>query len=423
MATLAELRAQIDETIDGSADTDTYRREQNRFINNAYKELFADKSWNFAQKEARITAHADVTSAVGVVTNGSKNVTTGSAFFLTWMAGQVIELPDGLEYEIASYISTTSVYLTTDYAGTTTNPASITVKQRYIDLPEDCVSVMQLGYRPLNSSSTPSQSAYVPVQRVEDEWYALSLDSTGTPTSWIPYDDFHVTSPVLAPVSVSSTAGGPPYWTAGAYDFVLTYKYAGRYSAPSDKFSVTAPGGTILQASLSNNSTGLGSGYKLALWCKPSGYEGYRLIYDDIVETGGTVSLATPPTSSWVISSRRMYETDGHIQRIRLYPRQDTDTELTVRYNFRPISLVEDNDSPQFPSSHHSYLAYAALHDICMKMDAPSYAKTAAQKAQAKLDNMCQRFLAVESRRWVKQDMNSGRNYRTGPMGPVIRLP
>tara|TARA_R110000868_G_scaffold262342_1_gene520639 strand:+ start:5430 stop:6698 length:1269 start_codon:yes stop_codon:yes gene_type:complete len=420
---LTDLRAMISNIVDYDPDTDAYRVEINRLINNAYMELFADKSWNFAQKEARITAHADVTSAVGVVTNGSKNVTTGSAFFLTWMAGQVIELPDGLEYEIASYISTTSVYLTTEYAGTTTNPASITVKQRYIDLPEDCVSVMQLGYRPLNSSTTPTQSAFVPVQRAEDEWYALPLDSTGTPTAWVPYDDFHVTSPVLAPASIASTAGGPPYWTAGTYEFVLTYKYAGRYSAPSPALSVSAPGGTILQATLSNNSTGLGSGYKLALWCRPSGYEGYRLIYDDIVETGGVYALQSPPTSAWVINSRRLYETDGHVQRVRLYPRQGTDTEVTLRYTFRPISLVEDNDTPQFPSSHHAYLGYVALHDICMKMDQTSYAKTYAMKAQAELEKMTQRFLGVESRRWVKQNMSAGRGFRDWWIGPATHTP
>ena len=99
---------------------------------------------------------------------------------------------------------------------------------------------------------------------------------------------------------------------------------------------------------------------------------------------------------------------DGNTQRIRLYPRQDQDYDITVRYMFRPQPLVNDNDTPEMPSSAHHILAYMALRELFVKLDNLPQANMYERKVAQEMVKLEQRYLTQIPRRFVKRGMLDG---------------
>ncbi len=396
---LTDLIGLVKTVTDYDPSVETYNDEIRRLLNNALLELFAEKSWVFAQKEVTVTAHADVTGTVSV-TAGSA-VVTAMAFGDLWMDGQIIAI-DEVEYDIAWVDTVGSIlYLRTAYAGITAGGVSAKVKERYIDLPQDTVSLLNISTRDRTGGTQPKDiGSFVPLTRYEDDWWGIPLDETGTSTHWVPHDDANVASPVAAPTAALSA--GPPNLTVGVtYSFVRTLKYGGRRSSPSPVATAT-PTGPLPGIGITLPGTGLASGYFQELWMKFDPYDAYRLT-TTITGPSAVVPVIPIPTpgTDWQFNER-LKRVDGNYQRVRLYPRQSTDTVLSIRYLYRPQLLMEETDAPEFPAAHHQYLAYKALSDVFVKHDNLPQHKIYLQKAEEEIIKMEQRYLTELSRRWVK---------------------
>ena len=418
---LAEIRGLIKSITDYDPNTTTYDDELTRIINNVYLELFAEKPWSFAQKELIKTAKADDTATNGNVTNSTRDLTTGSGFFIDAMEGQIIEI-QGEEYEIASVVSSTVANLRQLFTGSTVSDSSATfkVKYRYLDLPVNCISVLQVGRRDRTTTPSSEPGRFTPLTRMEDEWYNVNLDETGTPTDWVAYDDFSIQAPVKTLVVASSGTAGSG-WSAGTYTFVYTFVYAGRYSAPSSAvtlattedyptFAVTLPDMTTISGSDA-------SGFKKQAWVKFDPYKSYRKFGAEIVESDTSVS-ATAPGDNWELVDR-LNNNGGNYRRVRLYPRPSSDTDITIRYIYAPEFLLEDSDSPQMPGAHHQYIAYKALVDVFSKHDNTTQAEVYRRKAELEIIKMEQRYLSEISRRWVKAGYGVEPAFRSNRFGPL----
>jgi len=396
---LDQLRALVGNLADYDPNTTAYNAGIDRLINNTVGELFTLAPWSFAQREAQVKVHADAVATDGATTSASKNITTTAAFFdKEWMEGQVIEI-SGKEYEVTQVASTTSAYVKTAVDATATG-VTFTVKHRYVDLPSDCVAVLQVG-RYERLAGDDNEGRTIPLTRYEGDFHSLSLAQTGRPTHWLPYDGTSVRGPALSP-TLSTVAGTA--WAAGDYYFKVSHKYAYRYSAPqSADLIYTSDGVTAVQPRITLPNNGTGSGYRYAIWCKPPGYDAYRLFADDQAETGGTFTLTPGPLTiaAWQFQAR-MNENGGHYQRIRLYPRQDTDAEYTVRYVFRPALLIEAQDTPELPEPHHHVISEMALADLYARKDNLPQSRVYAQKAEKSIAHLRSLYLTETPKRWVK---------------------
>ena len=193
---LVDLRNMIANIVDYDPAVDTYRQQITDLINDSYYRLYTTKQFTFAQKETIVKAYKDI--ELNVISPGTTTAQLTLAVGVTpapthW-EGQVIEI-DGVEYEIAWVQNTTTLWLTTDtpsYATATTFAAKI--KFRYLDLPTDCVSIMNVVKRSM--ALTPQEPGmFTALARYEDEYYNLPLDEVNLPNFWVPYDEYHVSTP------------------------------------------------------------------------------------------------------------------------------------------------------------------------------------------------------------------------------------
>jgi len=423
---LVEIRNLIKSITDYDPGTTAYDDELNRIINNVYIELHAEKPWSFAQQEVVKLARADLTATNGTMIDGQKEITTGSSFFIDAMEGQIIEI-QGKEYDIASVTSGTAAVLRTNFDAVTAIAAgseTFKVKFRYLDLPVNTISVLQIGRRDTTDTPPSQPGRYTPLTRMEDEWYNISLDETGTPTDWIPYDDFFVQAPVKPlTVDLSGIEAEPgDGWDAGTYSFVYTLRYGNRFSAPSEPASLTLDKGTAqITATLPSLLTVLGSdlsGFKKQVWVKFDPYKCYRKFGEEVLEDATTSAVTGPPGDNWELGDR-LNNHGGVYQRVRLYPRPSADTRVTIRYLHAPEFLVEDSDSPQIPGSSHQYIAYKSLVDVFSKHDNTTQAEVYRRKSELEIIKMEQRYLTEISRRWVKAGYGVEPAFRPNRFGPL----
>jgi len=417
---LAEIRGLIKSITDYDPNTTTYDDELTRIINNVYLELFAEKPWTFAQNEVVKTARADDTATNGTTTNSTRDISTGSGFFIDAMEGQVIEIQDA-EYEIPSVISSTSANLKQLFTGSTVSGTdTFKVKYRYLDLPVNCISVLQIGRRDRTTTPSSEPGRYTPLTRMEDEWFNINLDETGTPTDWIPYDDFNVQSPIKPPVVTTSGTPGSG-WPADTYTFVYTLNYGNRYSAASSAVVLTTteahPTLSVTLPDLTTVSGSDASGFKKQAWIKFSPYKAFRKFGAEIVESDTSVSAGVYG-DNWELGDR-LNNNGGNYRRVRLYPRTSSDISVTIRYISAPEMLLEDSDSPQMPGAHHQYLAYKALVDVFSKHDNTVQAEVYRRKAELEILKMEQRYLSEISRRWVKSGYGIESTFRPNRFGPL----
>ena len=422
---LVDIRNLIKSITDYDPNTTDYDDELTRIINNVYTELFSEKPWSFAQKERTKLARADDTATNGTVADGDRDISTGSSFFIGAMEGQVIEI-QGKEYEIASVTSGTAAVLKTPLDGTTVSAAeTFKVKYRYLDLPVNTISVLQIGRRDTTDTPPSQPGRYTPLTRMEDEWYNISLDETGTPTDWIPYDTVSVQAPVHDMYPGAAGAPTPTeYWEAGTYTFVYTLRYGNRFSAPSRAHVLTLPtAAKNLGVRFPKMLTAVGddrSGFKRQAWVKFDPYKAYRKIGDEVDSNTESVEVAGPgaETGNWELGDRLNYH-GGTYQRVRHYPRPSADTTVTIRFIFAPELLIEDTDAPQMPGGCHQYLAYKALVDVFSKHDNTAQAEVYRRKSELEILKMEQRYLTEISRRWVKSGYGVEPTFRPNRFGPL----
>jgi len=393
---LDALVAMLGNRTDYAPGTDNYFEQVRDLINEAYLAFACGRAWTFAQREARVTAHADVTVTLSAVTS-TKNIAAPASAFLAWMEGHIIEI-DGEEYEITQVDSATSAWI--DTAVSTSTGDTAIIKQRYVDLPEDCVDVLQVSQM-ARVSGESTEGRYAPLSRAEGEMNGYDLLRTGSPDRWIPADPAVVPAPVTAG-TLSTTAGTA--WTAGVYKFKVGYKYGERYSGPCHtELSHTAVSTSAVVPVITLPALDTGSGYKYVIYCKPPGYAAYRIYRDDIAETGGATTLNTSPGTAWAAPSRaRMTEAGGVNQRIRLYPRQDADVELTIRYLRRAPQLLEKSDTPIIPAPHQRIAGHLALLPLLTKKTDNVARSLVESEVKSAILALERRYLTQGSRRWVR---------------------
>jgi len=401
---LAEMRAMVGSIVDYDPNVQTYRDEVNRILNELYLDFFTDRPWKFAQETEEVQVYKDVTINNGRINIGANTVTavTGTPF-LSWMEGAIVEITgaeevDNGEYEITKSTSTV-LYLEGFSASATRTGLTITVKQRFIDMPEDCSEVLAIGIR---SPTSGTQAHFEYLSRARDEELSLLLSSTGLPTDWLIYDDVTMTQPVLQPALAADTSGST-WSTFGTYYVHYTFVHKNKESAPSPVATVTASASTW-QLDLSNlQNTGTNSGIFKRFYLRTTTNNAfYQVSNADIDETTLSIDNLNVATDH-LANGRRLPENDGHYKRVRLYPRQDTDYLVEVRFVYRPDRLIEDTDVPEFPPDHHRYLVYRACQELFVKHDNLQHSELYRRKADAELVRIQNLYLSEGAGYWIKQ--------------------
>ena len=408
---LVDLRDMVANIVDYDPSVDTYRNQITNLLNDAYYSLFSTKPFTFAQKEEIVKAYADVSITVNTGNPVTAELTYTLGTVPYHWEGQIIEI-EGVEYTIA-WVKAGSMFLTEIPTVLSVSTAySGKVKFRYLDLPQDCIAIMNVAKRSM--TLTPQEPGmFTALARYEDEYYNLPLDEVNLPHYWVPADEFHVTTPR----SVGAIAGAGAPTTATAVGIAMSYVFAGRESALSTATSATL---STINFTVAFDLLPDTSGYYRKIYIRntTSGYKGYRAIPSDPLGTptylidpqANTATYALPDfDSAFEFGSKPYTASDGTTQRIRLYPRQDKDYNITVRYMYRPNPMVNDNDTPEFPSASHQILGYMALKEIFVKLDNLPQANLYERKAAQEMIRLEQRYLTQIPRRFIKRGMVDGR--------------
>ena len=411
----------------------SYRHEVRDIVNMVYLELFGERPFQFAQQTTKITAYPDAKSAGTAITlTGGSNEVTCTGLFATYMNGMVLEVQGSTnannngEYIIRHVDSTARVYVENEDGSTpafvfdsTAGNANLalTVKHRYVDLPQDCIAPLAVGIR------TPGSSASQPMDYLTmylDEAMNLDLDEVSRPTDFIHMSPIHVNGPPKAPTVAS--AGGGSNVPAGTYDAVYTVMVNGRESSASPVSTyLTLAGVGPLQAS-DLLLTGVNTGRVKKVYVRAPNSDAFYYVSQVAVsaaDTAGTIALATNP--HW-LTDRNTYpklpENDGLYTRLRMYPRQDAEYEITVRYLYRPEKLLDESDVPALPAANHIYLVYRTCQELFSKHNNMPQSQMYQMKADRELQNIINRYLSQKTATYIKGAFRSGSLFQR-PM-PVL---
>ncbi len=417
--------------LDYAPSLTSYRNEVRDIVNMVYLEMFGERPFQFAQKTVKVPAYKDVLSGTKSVTLSGASVTIGNPFFEDYMEGMVLEIAgsttasNNKEFLIAKVSSATVAYLNTDDdtpavlvsdSSLSNSSLNVKVKHRYVDLPEDCIQSLSVAIR------KPGDAASQPIEYLTmfmDEALNLDLDEVSKPTDFIHMSPIHVLGPPLAP-TVANAGSGAAVPDAGDYDAVYTVINMGRESSPSPVSAfatLTAPNKLQVQAML--NQT-LNSGRSKKVYVRGPVSD----VFYYVGEAGeGTatldVTLATTPS---YLTDRNTYpklpENDGLYTRLRLYPRQDEDYDLTVRYLFRPPKLIDESDVPLIPAQSHIYLVYRTCQELFSKHNNTAQSQFYQMKADRELQNIMNRYMSQKTAFYVKMPFRTGTMFNR-PM-PVL---
>ncbi len=413
---LSEIRDYITNILDYDPANTTFDEQTDDIINDCYRRLFSEKPFLFAQKETKVTAYKDV--SVNATPTGLTNIMTTTDVFPDWIEGHIVEFNDD-EIIVLFRLNDTTIYVNKTFDAAASAGTAI-FKMRYIDLPQDCIQIMQVAKRSL--TITPVEPGrMIPLTRYEDEWWNLPLDEVNMPYYWIQYDDYNIVAPRKVSASGYTTAAGQGVRTV---EVAMTYQYGigGTYreSALSKVVSLSLTDTQQLQIANENLGINAFAYRKIYVRCADEDLNVWRLIPDITNNTttiapnistayNYNVALSSLQAQTWEQNNPRYTYADGCTQRIRLYPRQDADYDMTVRYMYKPPRLVEEHDAPEIPSAHHLVLAYMALEQIYMKTDNLTQSNMYRMKAESEVVKMERRYLTQAPKRWVKQFMPDGR--------------
>ena len=421
---LGDLRAMVGSIVDYDPDVTTYQDEVTEILNQLYLDFFSDKRWQFAQKTSKLLARADQTATDAAYdgTASDTNITTTAPFFDAWMENQVLDISGGnivapnnrvnKEVRIVRVLTTTSAHVEggSFAAGATPDIATavtIVAKNRYLDLPTDCVGLISVGVRDIKEETLPHSN----VSRYLDEIYDLDLNQTGRPTDWVLHDDSTLVPPRLAPSLINGGANPTGAPVTGSYQACYTYVHNGRESGPSP-ISTAVTFNALDRIDIAGMlDSGTNSGLLKRVYIKgPESKAFYAMTNADVAETTKTL-LDVILADDYVTNSPRLPEHDGYIHRIRLWPRQDTELDMQVRMLFRPKELIDDADTPEFPSAHHRYLVYRACEELFIKHNNLQHSEMYRRKADKELLKMGNRHLSEGATHWVKQSYQSTQRF------------
>jgi len=406
---LRALREYVANVLDYDPNNDTYKRQIDRLLNEADRSIFLAKPFTFINKAVEVTAYTD-RAATLAFTNGNQVVTAGAAFFESWMVNQEVEA-DGKTYRINAVDSTTQARIERGFESATGSYAS-TVMNRYLDLPSDCTSVLNVARR--SNTRTPNDPGMLTsLTRYEDEWNNLPLGEVNLPIYWMNYDPAFIGGP-RRNFSVSTAgAGGAGVRTL---EFTSTYIQGGRESSHGEVVTQTFQDNQdpVITPFVGVANDGLRKRYYFR--APAHGYHAWRLL-DDPTNPGQSMDLAATDIAARTFTGLdlsdftggeslynkvRLGYTDGFVQRVRLYPRQDKDYVFTVRYMQRHKPMQEDGDVSAIPPDHRMLIAYRALSDIFVKHDNLTQSELYRRRFDEMMLRLERRYLISPARRIVK---------------------
>ncbi len=424
---LSQMLSMAGSILDYSPDVPTYRAELRRFINEAYRGLFSNDVWLFAQREDHIEIQPDVSvTGMSFVLGPSGNVQMqdplGRALFREWMAGAIIEITAGtgggafptlpVEVQVRIFIDADNLILEAkdgqdlsglSFAGT---GVAATIKQRYVDMPIDCVDVMSVTLRYPSQERQP----FYNLTRWEDEAWMLNMDLVARPTNFILAEDVVVPPPVIQPACVNLGVVANAVPVAGDFDVVYVHNLGNRQSAPSPNSTVTTFGATdgMGVSGMQNNGVDNSTGLRKQVYMRTPQSDAFYKVDDPAspesvtVSNGSGAGLGIP--ASYQVPGRRLPEHDGIYKRIRMYPRQDEALTITVRYLARPPRLLDDSDVPGFPPEYHQLLVFRCCEQLFIKHGNGPLAELYRERGDAVLARMQKRYKTTRSQMLVKGD-------------------
>jgi|TARA_R100001530_G_scaffold95447_2_gene66378 hypothetical protein len=425
MANLGEVREFIEATMDYAPASDDFKDKVHRIINTQYFNIFTAKAYNFAQKECKVKVYKDHAFATGGAISSTQLTAPSGEVWPAWCEGQEVYCDDGTNtfvLEITYRLSDTVVYYKLPAPQVTTGGGYVfTTRNRYVDLPHDCVEVLNVSRR-TDEIVTNRVGKYIALSRYEDEWHNLPLGETGIPQYWVNYDNHHLPSPVNVYAVANSTTSGQGIRTV---EIAVQYIYRGandddwdesgylvgkRYSGISKSTSITLTDSENIRITTSYGGTPQQGLYWAILWKAPdNGFKNWRIAAEvgtSLTNTDFDITLEELGRNKVIQLYPRSPENNGNTKRMRLYPRQSEDIELHVRYVFKPPSLAEDEDNLQIPSSAATYaIGYGALENLAIMTDNDSRAVYYQKKKEQALDELDSHFLTSMSRRYVKDMM------------------
>lgn len=324
-----------------------------------------------------------------------------------------------------------SIYERTPRIGNSNADIVCTFKHRYITLPQDCVAILGIGLR--ETVGTNAQADLRPfdaLPKYMEEQYAVNMDERGRPTDYIPETDYYVKPPMIEPiatVTVGPVIAGLRAPFAGKYQVCYTHVQAQNIlpnvgpgdrqslvpweSAPSPisdevvPSTVTQDGVNITNMQVSDVYDGLYKRYYIRV---PNSDRFYAT--EDEVFPHTTTSRSIYLYNEMLTNAKPLPEAGGVYQRIRLYPRQDSDYVITLRYLYRPQRLVDDQDCPDVPASGHKYLVYRVCEEAFIKHNNLNQAKMYKEKADKELLNLENRWLTEANSVHVKKPFAPGKS-------------
>ena len=209
------------------------------------------------------------------------------------------------------------------------------------------------------SISPTDVGRYIPMTRFEDEYYNLPLDEVNIPNYWVIQDDFMLLAPGRPPtVSVFLSATNRGERTVQCAQTYLKWEkngVDGEIESGLSPFSepITLATNEILQIdypALPNNKPYARRIYITDASDSPSFKGVYRVqqVFSEFASTDFAEFTADEfNDGTFVLKNEQFAYPEGYRQQLRLYPRQNEDFELSLRYIYSPPRLVEDTDTPQ----------------------------------------------------------------------------
>tara|TARA_R100000231_G_scaffold604_2_gene1110 strand:+ start:8349 stop:9656 length:1308 start_codon:yes stop_codon:yes gene_type:complete len=433
---LQDIRQYIANIIDYDPNTNKeYAQQIDDIINHHYRMLFSEKAFTFAQKEVKLNVFTDETRTASGSFNSILKLTIvdSTSDLPIWIEGNIVEI-EGVEYEVLYKDPSTLTRFFIDASFGMFTSKTIKFKQRFIRLPQDCISLLQVGRR--SASISPSAvGRFIPLTRYEDEYYNLPLDEVNIPNYWIIQDSVSMRSPTVPPqvLANSTTPGQGERTVRVAQTFVKwdsqgqKYEMESGLSPFSQEIQLTDSQQLRINVPILASKQPFARRIYIANANNQPEFQAFYEVQKVELTDGGNVDIDFTQDSfedgTFVLDAQRYSFFDGYSQQLRLYPRQSENFELSIRYVYRPLRLQEETDIPEIPQSHHLILAYACLMDVLSKHDNTTLAQIYQNKYDNELVKMEQRFLTQKPRRFVKGFMKES-GVDTVPMfTPLRRLP
>lgn len=425
MRNLRSIRRLVGRHLEHDPATVDVREDRCDVINTKYLDLNDSEDWTFLQVEEDFLVYQardnTLTSATAALTNASTTVTFSTSLgtaFTNQAGGWTLTGPDGEDYTVIRFTSTTVAVISPPYAGSTVAAStSWTIATDRYYLPVDCARA--LGFIDRENG----QGRLTILDRRREEQYLSWQSSTGTVYFLVDGDTLTDRAPDPGWTAASSATVGTLTATA-TYEVCYAFDYEGRESPPSVPVRVTIATGqtSIAVAGMESNTLGSGIYKNVYLRQLTSGptlpaqevYGRWLRVGQMTTETATTLSITALPANS---SATLVYCSGRKTMRPKFVP--GADATLRLRYLAKPARLVADSDVPyKWPEAFHDLLAYGAAIDIGLSQGAASGKIDRWQKEYDRL------YARMKSTQIQVADAPAVKSMRTdmGPGGPAPYL-